>query len=64
MVIWKGQTATTGFNGGGEETPISAVMPGGMEIPPSETLDMNESLHLTIDYLLRVEYGNLEFQID
>ena len=33
-----------------------------MEVPPSEALDMSGSPHLTIDYLLRIGYGDLESQ--
>ena len=42
-----------GVTDGGEETPLSAVRPCGMGVPPSKALDMNGSLHLTIGYLLR-----------
>ena len=43
-----------------EETPLSAVRPCGMGVPPSEALDMSGSPHLTIGYLLRIGYGDLE----
>ena len=59
MVIREGQEVT----GGGEETPVSAVRPYGMGIPPSEALDMSGSPHLTIGYLLRIGCGNLESQV-
>ena len=36
---------------GGEETPLSAVRPCGMGIPPSEALGMSGSPYLTIGYL-------------
>ena len=59
MVTPEGQ----GITGSGEETPLSAVRPCGMEVPPSEALDMSGSPHLTIGYLLRIEYGDLESQV-
>ena len=59
MVTRKGQ----GVTGGGEETPLSAVRPCGMEVPPSEALDMSGSPHLTIGYLIRVKCGDLESQV-
>ena len=52
-----------GVTDGGEETPLSAVRPCGMGVPPSEALDMSRSLHLTIGYLLRIGYGDLESQV-
>ena len=58
MVTREGQRITSG----GEKTPLSAIRPCGMEVPPSKALDMTRSLHLTIDYLLRIEYRNLEPQ--
>ena len=58
-VTWEGQ----GITGGGEKTPLSTVRLYEMEIPPSEALDMSGSLHLTIGYLLRIGYGDLESQI-
>ena len=51
MVTSEGQEVT----GGGEETPLSAVKPCGMGVPPSEALDMSDSLHLTIGYLLKMD---------
>ena len=59
MVTREGQ----GVTDGGEETPLSAVRPYGMGVPPSEALDMSGSLHLTIGYLLKIGYGDLEFQV-
>ena len=59
MVTWEGQ----GVTGGGKETPLSAVRPCRMGVPPSEALDMNGSPHLTIGYLLRIGYGDLESQV-
>ena len=59
MVTRKGQ----GITDGGEETPLNAVRPCGMEVPPNEALDMSGSPHLTIGYLLRIGYGDLEFQV-
>ena len=45
---------------GGEEIPLSMVRLCGMEVPPNKLLNMNESLHLTIAYLLRGECEGLE----
>ena len=59
MVIQEGQ----GVTGGGEETPLSAVRPCGMGVPPSEALDMSGSPHLAIGYLLRIGCGELESQV-
>ena len=56
MVTYESQ----GITGGGEEIPLSIVRPCGMEVPPSEALDMNGSLHLTVSYLLRIGCGDLE----
>ena len=53
MVIREGQ----GVTGGGKETPLSAVRPCRMGIPSSKALDMNESPHLTIGYLLKIGCG-------
>ena len=50
-----GQRATIGITGGSEKIPLSIIKSCGMEIPPSGTLDMNGSLHLIINYLLRCE---------
>ena len=49
---------------GGEKIPLSFISPCGMGVSPSEALDMTESPHLSIGYLLRIECGNLEFQVD
>ena len=43
MVTREGQ----GITGGGEETPLSAVRPCGMGVPPSEALAMSGSPLLT-----------------
>ena len=60
MVTREGQ----GVTGGGEETgPLSAVRPCGMGVLPSGALDMSGSPHLTIGYLLRIGYGDLESQV-
>ena len=59
MVTWEGQ----GVTGSGKETPLSAVRLCGMGVPPSEALDMSGSPHLTIGYLLKIECGDLEFQV-
>ena len=59
MVIREGQ----GVTGGGEETPLSAVRACEMGVPPNEALDMSGSPHLTIGYLLRIGYGDLESQV-
>ena len=60
MVTREGQ----GVTGGGEKTPLRAVRPCGMEVQPSGALDMSRSPHLTIGYLLRIGYGDLESQVD
>ena len=52
-----------GITGGGEETPLSAVRLCGMEVPPSEALDMSGSPHQTIGYLLRIGCGELKSQV-
>ena len=59
MVTREGQ----GVTGGGEETPLSAVRPCRIGVPPSEALDMSGSAHLTISYLLRIGCGDLESQV-
>ena len=59
MVIREGQ----GVTGGGVETPLSAVRLCRMGVLPSEALDMSGSPHLTIGYLLRIGYGDLESQV-
>ena len=53
MVTQEGQ----GVTDSSEETPVSAVRLCGMEVPPSEALDMSGSPHLTIGYLLKIGYG-------
>ena len=45
---------------GNGETPLSKIRMHEMGITLSIALDMCGSLHLTILYLLRVEYENLE----
>ena len=55
-----GHRAIMGVMHGGGETPLSAVMPCGMDVTPRKALDMYGSLHLTILYLLRGEQGDLE----
>ena len=45
---------------GGGETPLSVVRPCGMGVIPKKALDMYESPHLTISYLLRGEQEDLE----
>ena len=59
----EGQRATTGVMGGGEETPLSMVGPCGMGVPRNEALVISWILYLIIGYLLRVECGDLEFQV-
>ena len=59
MVTREGQ----GVTGGGKETPLNAVRPCGMGVPPSEALYTSGSPHLTISYLLRIECRDLESQI-
>ena len=44
---------------GGEETPLRAVRPCGMEVVPSKALDMSRSPYLIIGYLLRGEHQGL-----
>ena len=63
MVIWKGQGINTGVMGVGEEEPLSVGQPYGMEVRPSKALDTDGSAHLTIDYLLRIDCGDLEFEV-
>ena len=47
-----------------EETPLSAVRPCGMGVLPSEALNMSESPHLIIGYLvLRIGCKDLESQV-
>ena len=59
MVTREGQ----GVTDGGEETPLSAVRSCGMGVPSSGALDMSGSPHLTIGYLLRIGYGDLDSQV-
>ena len=41
---------------GGDDTLISAMRLCGMRVPPNGALDMNASLQLSINYLLKDEY--------
>ena len=59
MVIQEGQRTTMEVISSGDEIPLSTVRLGGMEIPLSEALNMNGSLHLTIGYLLKDEREKL-----
>ena len=59
-MTWQGQEASTGVTGSGDETPFSTVRPYEMGVRPNKALDMKESPHLTMDYLLRVECGDLK----
>ena len=45
---------------GSEEIPLSAVRPCRLGVPPSGVLNMSESLHLTIGYLLKNKRKDLE----
>ena len=44
----------------GKNILLSVVRLYGMEVPPSEALDMNGSLHLIIGYLLMNEHRKLK----
>ena len=55
-----GHGAIMGVMHGGGRRPLSAVRKYGMEVTPKKALDMYESPHLTISYLLKGEQGNLE----
>ena len=57
----RSQGATIWVTRGGKETSVIAVRPCGMEISPSGALDIKGSLHLTIGYLLKGEWEDLEF---
>ena len=50
-----GHGAIMGIMHGSGGIPLSAVRPCGMGVTPRKALDMYESLHLTISYLLRDE---------
>ena len=63
-MIQKDQGMTIGITSDGQETPLSAIRPCGMEAPSNEALDISKSLHVTIDYLLRVTFKSLESQVD
>ena len=45
--------------GGREETLPIVVRACGMEVPPSTTLEMSGSVHLTFGYLLKSEHKGL-----
>ena len=45
---------------GGRGTPLSVIRPCGMGVTSKKALDMYESPHLTIFYLLKAEQGDLE----
>ena len=55
----KGQRVTMKVIGGSEEIPLSVIRLYRMEVPAIGALDMNGSLHLTIGFLLKNEYGGL-----
>ena len=40
-----GQRTTIEVTGGGKEIPLNTIRSYGMEVPPSEALDMSESGH-------------------
>ena len=54
--------ATMGIMGGGEKILLSAFRSCRMGVPPNEALDTSESPSLTMGYLLRDEFRDLEFQ--
>ena len=54
------QRASLEITNGGKETTLSIGRPCKMKVPSSRALDMNESLHLTIVYLIRDESEDLE----
>ena len=56
----RGQTATMGVMNGSEDIPLNAIRSCRMELSPSEALDISTSLHLTIAYLLRIEWKDLK----
>ena len=43
----------------GEKTPLSVIRPCAMGVPSSGALNMSESSHLIIGYLLKDEYKAL-----
>ena len=53
----RGQGAIEEVTSSSEETPLNAVRLCKMGIPPNKALDMSESPHLTIGYLLTYECG-------
>ena len=48
--------------GGSEEILLNAVRSYGLKVPPNGALNMNRSLYLTIGYLQRNKYDDLEFK--
>ena len=50
-----GQRATIEITGDEEETPLSIVKPCGMRVQSNGALNMNENLHLILNYLIRNE---------
>ena len=56
------QGATLWVTGGGAKTPLRAITLCRMGVLPNGALNMSESLHLTINYLLRDEQKDLEFK--
>ena len=55
-----GQRTIIGVMVGGEEILLSVIRPSKMRVLPNEALNMNESPHLIISYLLRGEWEDLE----
>ena len=55
-----GERATMGVKGGGAKTPLSTIRPCGMGISHKGALEMSTSLNLTIGYLLRNKWKDLE----
>ena len=53
VVILKGQKAIKKITSGGEEIPLTVDRLCRMKVLPSEALEMNGSLYLTIGYLLK-----------
>ena len=51
---------TIGVMGDGGETPLSMIRSCQINVPPNGALNMNESPHLIIGYLLRGEYAELK----
>ena len=55
----KEQGATTAVMDGGQKISLSVIRLCRMGVPPNEALDMSGTLHLTMDFLLNNEHGNL-----